>query len=190
MTPPKPTPLSFNWTIVHADLDIAHVMTPLKDFRFVDADNTIPGTSFQIRHNKQAPELDCFCNVTLRWIGRDEPDFLEITGRQRLPSFDKGNPDTVLEYVHAIESITRYMAAKPRIARLRGTVTIPCHAEGFQMAPGARLAHKPQNIATPVEFYQFPDAVEGEQALLVFRAPLSPTCPTNGDGSAAGVGHS
>ena len=41
-------------------------------------------------------------------------------------------------------------------------------------------------INTLIQVYQFSDVVDGKRPLLVVRAPLSPVCPTNGNGTAIG----
>lgn len=185
MRPADSNPWIRNWTIVRADLDIAHVMLPLSNFRLHDVNTTGANISYQLVHNHQAPVPDCFSGAVLMQTGRDEPSFFEITGLEQLPTYDQ---DTAAQYVNISETMGTYLAENTNVQRLEGVIRIPCHAHGAQIPKGASPGHSPVTIKTTVQFYQFPNAVDGGLSLLVVRTPLSPACPVNGDGTAVGVG--
>lgn len=177
-------PWTRNWTIVSADLDLAHVMLPLSSFRLENAstDNTSP--VFRVLHNNQ-PALDCFAESRLTPTGDRQPTFHEITGKEQLPLYTHA---TVGEYIDVLESMGPYMMQNPGVQRLQGVIKIPCHAHGGKCAPGTAGWHAPSTIETAVHLYQFGGVVEGGLPLLVVRAPLSQRCPMNGDGTVIGYG--
>jgi hypothetical protein len=172
-----------NWTIVSADLDLAHVMLPLSSFRLenVGPDSTSP--VFRVLHNNQAPALDCFAESRLTPAGDRQPTFYEITGKEQLPLYTL---DTVGEYIDVLEVMGPYMMKNPGVQRLEGVIKIPCHAHGGKCAPDTPGWHSPSAIDAAVHLYQFDGAVEGGLSLLVVRAPLSQRCPMNGDGTVIG----
>jgi len=177
-----------NWTIVSADLVLAHVMLPLTSFRLEeDADASPDGTKpvFRVFHNDRDPALNCFAETRLRLAGGDrQPDFHAITGKEQLPLYTLA---TVGAYIDVLELMGPYLTKNQKeIQRLQGTIKIPCHAHGGKCAPGETGWHSPSAIDVDVHFYHFGDVVEGGRSLLVVRAPLSKKCPMNGDGTVIG----
>jgi hypothetical protein len=175
-----------NWTIVSSDLDLAHVLLPLSSFTLENVSPAGQNPQFRVLHNYQAPALDCFANALLVPAGDQQPSFFEIAGKEELPPYTL---DTVGEYVDVLESMGTYMMRNPSVQRLEGVMKIPCHAHsrGAKFPRGTQ-SHSPSTIDTPVHLYQFGGVVKGGLPLLVMRAPLSPHCPKNGDGTAIGVG--
>lgn len=175
-----------NWTIVSADLDLAHVMLPLSSFKLENVSPADESPRFRVLHNYQAPDLDPFEGSMLVPAGDQPPSFFDITGKEALPLYSL---NTVGDYVEVLESMGTYMTKNPSIQRLEGVIKIPCHAHshGVKFPRGTRR-HSPSTISTPVHLYQFAGVVEGGLPLLVIRAPLSPQCPANGDGSVVGYG--
>ncbi len=175
-----------DWTIVSADLDLAHVMLPLSSFQLKNENPTGESPAFRVLHNYQTPALDPFAGVLLVPAGDQKPSFFEITSKEQLPLYTL---DTVGEYVDVLESMGTYMMKNPSVQRLEGVIKIPCHAHshGAKFPRGTR-PHSPSAIDTPVHLYQFDGVVEGGRHLLVMRAPLSPHCPKNGDGTAIAIG--
>jgi hypothetical protein len=177
---------TWNWTIVSADLDLAHVMLPLSSFRLKNENPTGESPAFRVLHNYQTPVLDPFAGVLLVPAGDQNPNFFEITGKEELPPYTLAS---VGEYVDVLESMGTYMMKNPSVQRLEGVIRIPCHAHSRGAKfPRGMQPHSPSAIDTPVHLYRFDDVVEGEMPLLVMRAPLSPHCPKNGDGTVIGVG--
>jgi len=174
-----------NWTIVSADLDLAHVMLPLTSFRLENVSAAGKTPAFRVLHD-QAPALDCFAGSLLVPAGDQQPSFFEITRKEELPLYTL---DTVGEYVDVLESMGTYMMKNPAVQRLEGVMKIPCHAHSRSTKfPRGTQPHSPSTIDTPVHLYQFGGVVTGGLPLLVMRAPLSPQCPMNGDGTALGTG--
>jgi hypothetical protein len=178
-----------NWTIVSADLDLAHVMLPLSSFRLANQSPAGTPPEYRVLHNNQPPALDCFAESSLVPVGDRQATFFEITGKEELPLYTL---DSVGEYVDVLESMGAYMQKNPGVQRLEGVIQIPCHAhgakfpQGAKYPPGAIPGHSPLTVKTTVHLYQFDNVVEGGRHLLVVRAPLSPLCPMNGDGTALG----
>jgi hypothetical protein len=174
-----------NWTIVSADLDLAHVMLPLSSFKLENVSPAGKSPAFRVLHD-QAPALDCFAGAVLTPAGDQLPTFFEITRKEQLPLYTL---NTVDEYVEVLESMGSYMLKNPAVQRLEGVIKIPCHAHsrGTKFPRGTQ-PHSPTTVDSPVHLYQFSGVVEGGLPLLVMRAPLSPYCPMNGDGTALGTG--
>lgn len=183
MTSAKDNPWDRTWTIVRSDLDIAHVMLPLNNFKLQGITAGKPG--YQLVHSNQPPVPNCFDCALLTQIGADEPTFFEITGLEQLPPYSQ---EMIGEYVKVSESMAFYLTQNPSVKRLEGVIRIPCHAHGATVRDDSLPGHSPMTVKTPVQFYQFPNAIAGGFSLLVVRAPLSPVCPTNGDGTAIGMG--
>jgi hypothetical protein len=184
MTPAAVNPWTRNWAIVSADQDIAHVMLPLNDFR-LESVSTPRGPAYQLMHNCESPNPDCFWGSVLVPLGQVEASFYDITKLEQLPSY---SANTASQYVQVAEVLGTYLAQNPQVQRLEGFIKIPCHANGAQLRDGALQGHAPLNIRTTVQLYQFPNAVEGGLPLLLVRTPLSPVCPLNSDGTAVGLG--
>jgi hypothetical protein len=178
-------PWTGDWTIVSADLDLAHVMLPLSSFKLVNETPAGNSPAYRVMHNYQAPALDCFAASRLVPAGDQQPSFFEITGKEELPLYTQ---DTVGEYVEVLASMCTYMMKNPAVQRLEGIIKMPCHAHSAQFPQGTQ-PHLPSTSDTPVHLYQFDGAVTGGRTLLVVRTPLSPLCPRNGDGTALGVGN-
>jgi hypothetical protein len=171
-----------DWQIVSADLDLAHVFLPLRTFRFEpDTRKGIEG--YKITHSGQVPAPDCFCETFLVPVGTHRPGFSEITKKTALPLFSK---DSATEYGDVAETMAKYTQSNREMQRLEGVIKVPCHAHGAQPAEGTLSDHSPLWIKTLLHVYQFGNVVKGDRPLLVLRAPLSPVCPVNGDGTALG----
>ena len=85
------------------------------------------------------------------------------------------------------QAMATHMQKDGDVKRLQGVIKVPCHAHGAPLAKGAVPGHSPLWIKTLIHFYQFSDVIDGDRPLLVARAPLSPMCPLNGDGTALGL---
>jgi hypothetical protein len=171
-----------SWQIVRADLDLAHVFLSLSSFTFEPTTkNGVSG--YTISHTGQAPAPDCFSEVFLVPLGSHKPTFREITDKDDLPLFSK---DTATEYSDVSDKVASYMDQNREVQRLEGVVKIPCHAHGAQLPATVMADHPPMWIKTLLHVYQFGNVVKGDRPLILFRAPLSPVCPVNGDGSAIG----
>src|SRR5882757_6241743 len=140
-----------DWTIVSADLDLAHVMLPLSSFRLKNEDTTGESPAFRVLHNYQTPALDCFAGALLHPAGDEQPSFFEITKKELLPLYTL---DTVGEYVEVLESMGQYMTRNPAVQRLEGVIKIPCHAHSGKFPQGV-LPHSPATINATVHLYQF-----------------------------------
>ena len=173
-----------NWTIVSADLDLAHVMLPLTSFRLENVSAAGKTPAFRVLHDHQAPALDCFAGTLLVPAGDQQPSFFEITKKEELPPYSL---DTVGDYVEVLDSMGTFMTKNPSVQRLEGVIKIPCHAHSTKY-PKDALPHSPSVNDTLVHLYQFGGVVKGGLPLLVMRTPLSPQCPVNGDGTALGTG--
>jgi hypothetical protein len=171
-----------NWMIVSADLDLAHVMLPLSSFRLeATPDNTSP--VFRVLHNNQAPALDCFAESRLVPADGSQPTFSDITGKKQLPLYTLA---TVGDYIDVQDQMGQYLMEHSDVQHLEGKIKIPCHSQDGKRARGTKDWHSPAAIEIDVKLYQFSGAVEGGRPLLVVRAPLSPRCPMNGDGTVVG----
>jgi len=171
-----------NWQIVRADLDLAHVVMPLSSFTFA-ATKRDGVEGYTIGHSNQPPAPDCFENSFLVSVGSHKPTFHEITKKEKLPLYSK---DTATEYADVSSMIASYVDRNREVRRLEGVIKVPCHAHGAQLVKGSVPGHAPLWIKTLLHVYQFGNVVKGDRPLLLLRAPLSPVCPLNGDGTAAG----
>jgi hypothetical protein len=188
------------WTVVRADLDIAHVMLPLHHFSMKSA-----GTNggFNLARSYQTPEPDCFKDVVFNTAGEKMPGETELKAIEPLyddptnvlprplPLF---NSDNEKKYYVLACKLGAYLATRPELLRLEAQVKIPCHGFGSKIRDGRLQGHAPMIVNTPLQVYVFPDVVQPAlgsdllQSLLVVRTPLSPACPFNGDGTAIGFG--
>jgi hypothetical protein len=184
MTPAAINSWKRSWTIVSADLDLAHVMLPLSSFRLETGSPAGKSPEFRVLH-EQPPALNCFADSVLVPAGDQQPNFYDITSKEQLPVY---GPDTVGEYIDVLESMGSYLMKNPGVQRLQGVIKMPCHAHSAKYSPGAPHHHAPSTVEVTVNLYQFAGAVEGGLPLLVIRAPLSSRCPMNGDGTAIGTG--
>jgi hypothetical protein len=175
-----------DWTIVSADLDLAHVMLPLSSFRLENVSAAGKGPVYRVLHNNKAPALDCFAGSYLVPAGSRPATFFEITGKEELPLYTL---DTVGDYIDVLDSMGTFMQKNPGVQRLEGVIKIPCHTHGAKRAPGEPGRHSPSSVDASVHLYQFGGVVDGGLPLLVLRAPLSARCPMNGDGTVIGYGH-
>lgn len=172
------------WQIVRADLDLAHVFMPLSSFRFEQVQDAKLGTGYKLVHTYQAPHPNCFCDTFLRPAGRSRPTFATAAKRKTLPLYDA---KTAADYETATEHLVDFLDRDPEVQRLEGIVRVPCHAHGGTLPKNALQGHAPMWIKTNIHFYQFDNVIDGDRPLLLVRAPLSPLCPTNTDGTAAGL---
>lgn len=168
------------WQIVRADLDLAHVFLPLSRFNFAPVTRPDGVTGYTIAHTYQPPHPDCFANCFLRPAGSNQPSFEKITNLKALPAYDK---DSATTYADISGTIAEYMDRDSDVKRLEGIIRVPCHAT---LPNDNGTGHAPLWIKTLIHVYQFQNVVGGDHPLLLLRAPLSPLCPTNGDGTAIG----
>ncbi len=184
MTVETADPWTRKWSIVSADLDIAHVMLPLSSFRLVNV--SAPGAApvYKVAYDGEAPSPDCFAQARLVPAGAEPVEFSRITQIRTLPLY---TPERAGQYSKVGELIASYVEQNRQAQRLEGAIRIPCHAHGSPIREG-RAVHSPLIFETIVHLYQFAAAVEGGLTLLVVRTPLSPVCPFNGDGTAIGYG--
>jgi len=172
------------WQIVRADLDLAHVFMPLSSFRFEPAQDPKLGSGYRIVHNFQAPHPNCFGDTFLRPAGRSRPTFETAARRKTLPAYDA---KSAADYATISEHLSDFVDRDHEVRRLEGIVRVPCHAHGGSQPKNALHGHNPMWIKTTVHFYQFDNVIDGDRPLLLVRAPLSPLCPTNTDGTAVGL---
>jgi hypothetical protein len=172
------------WTTVRSDLDIAHVMLPLTDFRLQEAGDKSKAPAYRLVYEDRVPGPDYFKNTLLRATGTHAPTFSKVTQLEYLPAYSR---DHGVLYAEISDRMDAIMAQNADVQRIEGTIQIPCHAQG-QHSGEYTLPHGPMMVETIIQFYQFPNVVEGGRPLLVVRAPLSPLCPTNGHGMALGIG--
>jgi hypothetical protein len=172
------------WQIVRADLDLAHVFLPLSQFSFQPMTSKDGVKGYTITHSYQAPQPDCFSRSFLAPVGTSPPPaFEKIADRKTLPVYDS---DSATTYANVSELIVAHMEQNREVKRLEGIIRIPCHAHGATLEDETPPDHSPMWINTLIQVYQFTDVVDGKRPLLVVRAPLSPVCPTNGNGTATG----
>jgi hypothetical protein len=169
------------WQIVRADLGLAHVFMPLSSFKFEPA---ATGRGYTIAHTNQAPRPDCFAGVVLRPAGSSEPTFEQIAQCKQLPVYGKSSASVYADFSAKADT---FMEQDCEVKRLEGVIRVPCHAHGAELADDVIPGHAALWIKTLIHVYQFSNVVEGDGPLLLFRAPLSPLCPTNGDGTAVGI---
>src|SRR6266404_4054009 len=105
MTPAAINSWSRNWTIVSADLDLAHVMLPLSSFTLKNVSPAGENPEFRVLHD-QPPALDCFADSVLVPAGDQQANFYDITKKEQLPLYSL---DTVGEYIDVLDSMGRYM---------------------------------------------------------------------------------
>jgi hypothetical protein len=183
MTDPTPWQTDRPWQIVRADLELAHVFMPMSSFKFEPVPGS-DGKAFTIEHTNQAPHPDCFGNTVLRAVGSSHATFEKIAARKTLPLYGR---DTASVYTDISVKVAKYMDQDPEVQRLEGIIRVPCHAHGAQLPKDAAAGHAPFWVKTLIHVYQFSKVVNGDRPLLLIRAPLSPFCPMNGDGTAAGI---
>jgi len=192
---PKATPVrararstdswAISWTIVHSDLDIAHITGSLTDFTFHPTNAESQDPTYELAHNVQVPSPDWFAGALLRPVGEEQPSFWEITHTEQLPFYSR---DTATQYAYVSDILGSYFARNTGVKRLEGIIRVP-------LTEFRRPHYSPNPtdkssliIKTLIHFYQFPGVIEGGLPLLVVRTPLSPFNFTNGDGTAMGIG--
>lgn len=171
------------WQIVRADLNLAHVFMPLSGFKFEPVSGS-GGGAYTIVHMNQPPSPDCFAGMVLRPAGTSQPTFEKIAERKTLPCYDKNSASV---YADISAKLAKFMDQDREVKRLEGVIRVPCHAHGAQLADDAIADHSPFWVKTFIHVYQFSNVIDGDGPMLLFRAPLSPLCPTNGDGTAVGI---
>jgi hypothetical protein len=174
------------WHIVRADLDLAHVFLPLSNFTFEPTTNKKGLQAYKIVHTNQLSTPDCFSDAVFVALGVTRPTSQAIAKKMPLPLFSK---DSASVYSEVTDTLIDYMDRNRELQRLEGEIKIPCHAHGAKLHKEALADHPTQWVKTLLHIYQFGNVVEGNLPLIVFRAPLSPVCPMNADGSAAGYSH-
>ncbi len=187
---------SGNWKIVHADLDLAHVFLPITDFSLVPDQDANKIDGYRLHYSCQTPNPDCFAETFFVAKGQSTPSFEQVISANPevadllqdsiLPKF--GNDEAAAQlYAQVAKAMDSYMERDRDVQRLEGVIRVPCHAHGAEVDAKFVQGHSPLWIRTLVEVYQFPEAINGDAPLLVIRAPLSPVCPLNNDGTALGV---
>lgn len=171
------------WQIVRADLELAHVFLPLSSFTFKPATRKDGLEGYTIAHTYQAPHPDCFARTFLLPVGTKDAAFDTIADRKTLPMYDS---DRATTYSEVAAKMATYMDKNRDVKRLEGEIKIPCHAHGAELSEEAVPGHSPMWVKALIHVYQFSGVVDGKHPLLVIRAPLSPFCPMNGDGTALG----
>jgi hypothetical protein len=171
------------WQIVSADLDLAHVFLPLK-FNFTPHTREDGLQGYKITHLFQAPYPDSFTESFLVCAGHTQPTFKTIADRDTLPNYES---KWAADYTKVALRMASHMDKDRDVKRLEGIIKVPCHAHAAPLATGAVAGHPPMWIKTLIHFYQFSNVIDGDRPLLVARAPLSPMCPLNGDGTALGL---
>lgn len=172
------------WQIVRADLDLAHVFLPLNQFFFKPTTRKDGVKGYTITHTYQPPQPDCFSRSFLACVGTSPPPaFDKIADRKTLPVYDS---DLATTYADVSAMIVAHVEQNREVKRLEGIIRIPCHGHGATLEDKTPLDHSPMWINTLIQVYQFSDVVDGKRPLLVIRAPLSPVCPANGNGTATG----
>jgi hypothetical protein len=137
-------------------------------------------------HENQGPHPDVFAGVTLRPAGHTQVAFEKAAPKcKKLTHYNASDPAS---YKLAADEIVEYMEKDRDVERLECIIKVPCHAHGETKLPSRAVSgHPPFWVKTFIHVYQFSNAVNEDIPLLVFRAPLSPFCPTNNDGTASGV---
>jgi hypothetical protein len=169
------------WQIVRSDVSLAHVFMPLSSFNIVPAGT---GNGYTIAHTYQSPQPDCFAGVVLRPTGSSQPTFEQVAKCKTLPAYDNGSAAV---YADMTANVAKFMEQDYEVKRLEAVVRVPCHAHGATLQAGAVANHPPFWVKTLIHVYQFSNVINGDGPLLLFRAPLSPLCPTNSDGTAIGI---
>jgi hypothetical protein len=184
------------WTVVHADLDIAHVMLPLGTFKLRVDTEAAEYPTFLVDHSYQAPVPDCFAGVSLVARGQGELQLKGIDGLAGVKSIAESgtlrpyNKDSAEDYIRVIDAMGSYLTQHSKLNRLEGIIRIPCHWHGAPLKDykPAISPHAPVWVKTTIQLYLVTKAVDAKSPLLVVRTPLSPACPMNGDGTAIIVG--
>ena len=166
------------WQIVRADADLEHVFRPLSRIVFKpDTEAGVPG--FRMVQVSPPPGGDSFHDTFLVRAGT-RPPILQQIDMAPLPVFNSGNAQ---RYADISTSLAKHLHGNRDLQRLEGRVTIPCHAHSSHQASD----HPPLRVTTWIHVYQFDRAVSGRDPLLLVWAPLSPTCPLNGNGTVIGL---
>ena len=166
------------WRIVGADLDMQHVFIPASSITFTAIDG-----GFKVAPVGSTSTGDCFRDTFLRRVGSRHPSLTDIQGINTLADFESLESERSSE---VLEALATHVDNKEDVLHLEGTITILCHQTDDQLrAPPTRPAHAPLRVETKICVYQINDAGTKGPFLLI-RAPLSPTCPRNGDGTAGG----
>jgi hypothetical protein len=165
------------WQIVRSDLDLAHVFPSQNTISFEPA--TRHGAEgYKIAHSGESKTVD-LSDTFLVSVGTHRPAFHTITKKKELPLFSK---DSESEYADVADVLASYTERNREMQRLEGVIKIHCHDHASKHVTD----HAPMSIKTLVHVYQFGNVVKGDRPLLVVRAPLSPVCPSNGDGTVLG----
>jgi hypothetical protein len=182
MTAPTRDPwlTTIPWQIVRSDVDLAHVFIPLSSFKFVKS-----GNGYTIDYTNQPPHPDVFGDTVLRPAGTRPAVFEKIAERtKKMPAYGKSSAKV---YADISDKIATYLDADSEIERLEGVIRVPCHAHGATVHSQAVAGHQAFWMKTHIHIYHFGNVVEGDHSFLLLRAPLSPLCPTNSDGTAVGI---
>jgi hypothetical protein len=169
------------WQIIRSDVSLAHVFMPLSSFNIVPAST---GNGYTIVHTYQPPQPDCFADVVLRPTGSSQPTFQQVAQCPTLPAYDDTSASA---YADVALKAAAFMEQDYEVQRLEGVIKVPCHAHGAALPAEVLADHPPFWIRTLIHVYQFSNVVNGDGPLLLLRAPLSPLCPTNTDGTAVGI---
>jgi hypothetical protein len=168
------------WQIVRADVDLEHVFA-LKTwitFEFVDG-------GFKVVPEGPARIGECFQNTFLRRMGSLQPTLDDVDGINTLANFGSLS---ALQCSNVMETLATHVDRSADLLHLEGVITIPCHETDAQLKaipPAPRPPHAPLPVQTKICVYQIDDP-EAEAPFLLIRAPFSPLCLANGNGSVVG----
>lgn len=183
MTSVAADPWTRKWSIVRSDMDIAHVMLPLSDFRLQITSASGSPPVYQFVQSADTPVPDCLVEAQFQPVGAAQPTFFDITRMKTLPPYTQ---DTDSAYVDVSDLLSTYLTANTTVQRLEGQIRMAPAGPEAAKRPGMSLAGGA--FTTTLHLYQFSNAVEGGVPLLLVRAPITGSCLTNGDGTAMGVG--
>ena len=164
------------WRIVGADLDLRHVFTPKNKFTFKQIRD-----GFRVAPVDPSTVGDCFRDTFLRRVGSRNPSLNDIEGLDTLADFETLDAKRSSD---VLDTLAAHVNQNHDLLHLEGMITILCHETPDQLRPN-RPAHEPLQVKTKICVYQINDA-GAKGPFLLIRAPSSPGCPRNGDGTAGG----
>jgi hypothetical protein len=164
------------WRIVGADLDLQHVFIPASKIKFTAIDG-----GFKVAPVGQTSTGDCFRDTFLRPVGSRKPSLNDVDGIDSLADFETFGAKRSSD---VLDMLAAHVNQNHDLLHLEGKITIPCHATDDQVPP-TRPVHKPLPVEMKICVYQINDA-GAKGPFLLIRAPFSPACPLNGNGTVGG----
>jgi hypothetical protein len=166
------------WRIVGADLDLQHVFIPASRITFTAIDG-----GFRVAPVGPTSTGDCFRDTFLRRVGSRLPSLNDVEGLDTLADFETLDAKRSSD---VLDTLATHVDQNEDLLHLEGMITILCHETADQLrAPPTRPAHAPLRVETKICVYQINDA-GAKGPFLLIRAPFSPTCPLNGNGTVGG----